>query len=193
MLNADLRPVTAKWHRAHEAGLLDSRDGANEFRADLAAVQTKLVDFTQTLQFMAYGTKVPDEVTPPVLSGAEVQECFGSVSYGIDADNSGRITNVEDINRSEKTEVAARRARYPIEKPADANAVGLALSGGGIRSATFCLGVVQVLVARNLMNDFDYLSTVSGGGYTGSFITSQVGAGRVSTILATLTARHRSG
>ena len=25
------------------------------------------------------------------------------------------------------------------------NAVGLALSGGGIRSATFCLGVVQVL------------------------------------------------
>jgi len=57
------------------------------------------------------------------------------------------------------------------------NAVGLALSGGGIRSATFCLGVVQVLVARGLMKDFDYLSTVSGGGYTGSFITSRVGCG----------------
>lgn len=28
MLNVDLRPVTAKWHRAFEAGLLNSKDGA---------------------------------------------------------------------------------------------------------------------------------------------------------------------
>src|SRR6266566_7222030 len=31
MLNIDLRPVTAKWHRAHSEGRLNSRDGANEF------------------------------------------------------------------------------------------------------------------------------------------------------------------
>jgi len=57
--------------------------------------------------------------------------------------------------------------------------VGLALSGGGIRSATFNLGLLQGLAEReltekngakrNLLHLFDYLSTVSGGGYIGSF------------------------
>ena len=31
MLNVDLRPVTAKWHRAYSEGRLNFRDGANEF------------------------------------------------------------------------------------------------------------------------------------------------------------------
>jgi len=47
---------------------------------------------------------------------------------------------------------------------------GLAFSGGGIRSATFCLGVAQVLAQRRWLKGFDFLSTVSGGGYCGSFI-----------------------
>src|SRR3954469_10105744 len=56
---------------------------------------------------------------------------------------------------------------------------GLALSGGGIRSATFNLGLLQGLAERKLAkkNDadrslldlFDYVSTGSGGGYIGSF------------------------
>ena len=45
---------------------------------------------------------------------------------------------------------------------------GLALSGGGIRSATFCLGLVRGLARRGLLKQFDYLSTVSGGGYLGA-------------------------
>lgn len=44
--------------------------------------------------------------------------------------------------------------------------VGLAFSGGGIRSAAFCSGVLRRLLQRNA--NLDYLSTVSGGGYTGS-------------------------
>ena len=51
-------------------------------------------------------------------------------------------------------------------------AVALALSGGGIRSATFSLGVLIALARRNLLYQFDYLSTVSGGGYLGSFLTA---------------------
>ncbi len=47
--------------------------------------------------------------------------------------------------------------------------MGLGLSGGGIRSATFCLGVVQELRACGLLSSFDYLSTVSGGGYLGGW------------------------
>ncbi len=60
--------------------------------------------------------------------------------------------------------------------------VGLALSGGGVRSATFALGLMRglaqsqsheadparaTLVTQGLLGRLDYLSTVSGGGYTG--------------------------
>jgi hypothetical protein len=53
----------------------------------------------------------------------------------------------------------------------DKTLAGLALSGGGIRSATFALGVTQAFAAQDLMRRFDYLSTVSGGGYLGSSLT----------------------
>lgn len=48
--------------------------------------------------------------------------------------------------------------------------MGLAFSGGGIRSATISLGVAQTLVEKKRLQDFDYCSTVSGGGYLGSFL-----------------------
>lgn len=50
--------------------------------------------------------------------------------------------------------------------------VGLACSGGGIRSASFSLGVIQQLVSKGLFGKIDYLSTVSGGGYIGSCISA---------------------
>ena len=46
----------------------------------------------------------------------------------------------------------------------------LCLSGGGIRSATFALGVLQSLAEKGLLEQFDYLSTVSGGGYIGAWL-----------------------
>ena len=52
-----------------------------------------------------------------------------------------------------------------------ARLTGLALSGGGIRSATFALGVLQRLAQADLLKRFDYLSTVSGGGYIGGSLT----------------------
>ena len=50
--------------------------------------------------------------------------------------------------------------------------VGLALSGGGIRSATFNLGVLQSLARKKILRFCDLLSTVSGGGYIGSCLSS---------------------
>ena len=55
-----------------------------------------------------------------------------------------------------------------------AQLMGLALSGGGIRSATFCLGVIQALARLRLLHAFDYLSTVSGGGYIGAWLSSLI-------------------
>jgi predicted acylesterase/phospholipase RssA len=51
------------------------------------------------------------------------------------------------------------------------DATGLALSGGGIRSATFNLGIIQALQRHDVFKYIDYLSTVSGGGYIGSCLT----------------------
>lgn len=48
----------------------------------------------------------------------------------------------------------------------------LCLSGGGIRSAAFSLGMLQSLAKAGLLSEFHYLSTVSGGGYTGGWLAA---------------------
>jgi hypothetical protein len=50
----------------------------------------------------------------------------------------------------------------------------LCLSGGGLRSATFGLGVLQGLARCGLLDRFHYLSTVSGGGYIGSWLSAWI-------------------
>src|SRR6267143_6035718 len=50
----------------------------------------------------------------------------------------------------------------------------ICLSGGGIRSATFGLGVLQGLAHNNLLDKFCYLSTVSGGGYVGGWLSAWI-------------------
>ena len=54
------------------------------------------------------------------------------------------------------------------------NLIGLAFSGGGIRSATFNLGVLQGLQEFDLLRKVDFLSTVSGGGFIGSWLVANV-------------------
>jgi hypothetical protein len=66
----------------------------------------------------------------------------------------------------------------PVKRPKPAsNVVGLALSGGGIRSAAFCLGAIQALDNSELIDKIDYLSTVSGGGYIGTSMTAAMATG----------------
>jgi predicted acylesterase/phospholipase RssA len=43
--------------------------------------------------------------------------------------------------------------------------VGLAMSGGGVRSAIFQVGVLQALATAHYLPQIDYISAVSGGGY----------------------------
>lgn len=69
----------------------------------------------------------------------------------------------------ERAAVATRRKEAGTS-PIDSRWVGLAFSGGGIRSATFSLGVLQALAKNKLLRSIDFLSTVSGGGYIGSFL-----------------------
>jgi hypothetical protein len=175
MLNEDLRPLTAKWHRAYEEGVLNSRDGADEFRGELAEVQKKLREFAGKLEVLAYGSKFSDISAPPVIPPAELNECLKDLVFGLGKHPQIPTATIEAINLAEAEAVRARRTQRGSTALDCGNAVGLALSGGGIRSATFCLGVTQVLAARGLLKDIDFLSTVSGGGYVGSFLTARLG------------------
>src|SRR5262249_21896695 len=69
------------------------------------------------------------------------------------ADNAVRV---DEINRA-----TAMRGRS-----------ALCLSGGGIRSASFSVGVLQGLARHGLIQKFDYLSTVSGGGFAGGWLSA---------------------
>lgn len=78
-------------------------------------------------------------------------------------------------------------------KPPD-GLVGLALSGGGIRSATFSLGLIQALAKteREAFSRIDILSTVSGGGYIGCFLRTLFMPDETRGISPTIWAESRS-
>ncbi len=90
------------------------------------------------------------------------------------------------VFEAEAEALKTRRAHEDIDLPPDAPTIGLALSGGGIRSATFCLGLLRGLAQRGVLKRFDYLSTVSGGGYIGAMfgrLVSTVGIQRAEALL----------
>ncbi|HXT21480.1 MAG TPA: patatin-like phospholipase family protein [Thermoanaerobaculia bacterium] len=84
-----------------------------------------------------------------------------------------RLYELKEVIEAEKVSIDQRRAGQKQPLLADNPTTwGLCLSGGGIRSATFGLGVLQAFAKHNLLARFDYLSTVSGGGFIGSCLTS---------------------
>ncbi|PTM39146.1 patatin-like phospholipase family protein [Bosea sp. 124] len=74
-----------------------------------------------------------------------------------------------------------RQKRPKLKPPGGArrkrDCTGLAISGGGIRSAAFSLGALQALHQDGVLAEIDYLSTVSGGGYIGTSLTSGLDVG----------------
>lgn len=78
----------------------------------------------------------------------------------------------DEVWRAEQDWIRSRRRRMDIAEGDPAtDSIGLALSGGGVRSATFNLGLIQGLTRANQLSRFDFLSTVSGGGYIGACLT----------------------
>ena len=69
---------------------------------------------------------------------------------------------------------AERRLKNVIRHFHQKQHTAICLSGGGIRSATFGLGVLQGLAHNSLLEKFNYVSTVSGGGYIGSWLSAWI-------------------
>jgi hypothetical protein len=183
-----IRPYTARWHSLQdENGRFFGPAQRRQFREELQALQPKLIEFVALLNQMSESGEcmAPREpVLPTPFLGHPV--CLG-----IDIDRGPRgqtqpplkarsILTAQaafrEMNEFERQHLWARRSAAAKDAGQLTNGTGLALSGGGIRSATFCLGVVQVLADAKLLIQFDYLSTVSGGGYLGSFLSNQFDA-----------------
>jgi hypothetical protein len=119
----------------------------------------------------SFETRPPDAVSLAgnLQSRADVQARLASLTG---------YTPSRWLLERELDQVEQRRAKVGVHPPAaaeptadtynrasDLGLMGLCFSGGGIRSATFNLGILQGLAELNLLRCFDYLSTVSGGGY----------------------------
>jgi hypothetical protein len=78
-----------------------------------------------------------------------------------------------DYPSSAEPETRLRALRAAVHGLKEKRAA-LCISGGGIRSATFGLGVLQGLARCGLLDRFHYLSTVSGGGYIGSWLSAWI-------------------
>lgn len=170
VLNQVIRPFTAQWHRRNVAGDLARDDACREFRGELRAVQQRLMLAERLLEAVACGEATA--VRTPKPEGRV--EWGGSIAFdrllGLPLEPAAG-ENAQQIIQRERAEIENRREAVGQVRGSD-DLAGLAISGGGIRSATFALGVIQGLAARGMLRQVDYLSTVSGGGYVGAWLSS---------------------
>lgn len=177
---ADGSDALANWvqHEAwgHHASCT-CKMGPDPWRADVARLKDRGAVLDS--KFCVHGVRalrVVDASIFPIIPGYFiVTPVFMASEKAADVILGGAPEYPREIEQVEAAAIQWRRAPTatvdadaPVELPADA--VGLALSGGGIRSATFCLGVLQALGASKKLHHVDFLSTVSGGGYIGAFL-----------------------
>ena len=95
-------------------------------------------------------------------------------------DESGDIQGGSEKEKAERIKEAPTASTAPkvnvdvYERAALSRLMGICFSGGGIRSATFNLGILQGLAELGLLGCFDYLSSVSGGGYIHQWLAAWI-------------------
>lgn len=197
LLNAHLRPFTARWHGRIVKGKLQHDDERREFRGQLQKMQGVLNAYVDLFYAIAQeGAARPKEESHDKGKDPDV------FAHPIPFDRlllvetpEGSKSDSGPILGKEQESIQARRADGKQARQIDGNdvpvdLVGVAFSGGGIRSATLALGVTQRLVEEgvlqyrrgedraadpqppSVLSAVDYLSTVSGGGYFGSFLST---------------------
>ena len=127
-----------------------------------------------------------DTVRQEVVGQAVLADVFGEIDElrnGVDEELTERFSDIQEGERLEALKENGlihklrERARDGVSSISDQTAAktlrsALCLSGGGIRSATFNLGILQGLARHGLLEKFDYLSTVSGGGFIGGWLSA---------------------
>lgn len=101
------------------------------------------------------------KLRPSLLSGIEPSKF---PKYAADETGDAKAQRTDNL-RKIYGRIASLGIGSQPDEPGSEPLSALCLSGGGIRSATFNLGVLQGLARIGLLGKFDYLSSVSGGGY----------------------------
>jgi hypothetical protein len=169
---------------AYEAGDIMFVEGRNKEKLNLKGIEEKLkrkeaIEITAPARRVAYvfNSKTAAEATAEgwILFEAAARWAISlKTPDEIIAEEANEIKSRREDLKNEKDEVVRegcyQEAECGIKNGSlPENLVGLALSGGGIRSATFSLGLLQGFHQKGLLRIFDYLSTVSGGGFVGGW------------------------
>jgi hypothetical protein len=170
VLNSRVRPFTARWHPISQVGGLRALDTSDDFRAELEIVQLALLDLDKALQLIGGH----EGYTSPHGANSKYEAIDSEINRVPEWRPMGARDSSNHLAAQERNLVQARRSQHQIDL--DRNwAAGIALSGGGIRSATFALGLLAAVARRNLLPQFDYISSVSGGGFAAGFLTQLLG------------------
>ena len=97
---------------------------------------------------------------PPLMTNKRTIAALSLVAVALTACRSGIPLYVQSLPQPDTPPVNAIPARG-----GPATDWGLALSGGGVRSAYFVIGVMKALYDAGYMDSVDVISSVSGGGY----------------------------
>lgn len=155
----------SRWHPRREAnGPLRLQQDRHLYRGELIELQAKLSGLADQLHQICHQGECPKHVRvvetetlpglpPKVLSATE---------------------DTEPPLGAKTAEKALQHEFAHLGIQDTPQVCGLALSGGGIRSATFALGILQGLQAQGMLQQFHYLSTVSGGGYLGGYLSGGI-------------------
>lgn len=170
VLDAELRQIEGRRAQKQPA-----RDQPSPVTADVAA-QTALkkliqerasaraqrwAELKEKLLPEQEGEKRPEQAETDAKQQAQAEK---NLAEGVDRTATEQIARDAEGQRQQ----AVRRRANGMQL------TGIAFSGGGIRSATVCLGILQGLADLGLLKRFDYLSTVSGGGYIGSWLAAWI-------------------
>ncbi len=188
MINKVVRPFTAKWDGRINPDVPLGEDDGTKFRRELDDLQVRMRSFASLLACIAEQRQYvrESESWPTKASGdswpkkVESPKSSPRIPFGIEFHPSVPKAVAAQISQAEMEAILSRRKAIdppvtndpPVSKETLEDVAGLSISGGGIRSASFALGVVQELSRHNILQHFDYLSTVSGGGYLGAFLSS---------------------
>ena len=136
-----------------------------EFGGEMMSRIYQLFNHAQTDEAKkTYTPPKPEPEKPDIemIAGAVIGPGPGDGGNGHQQGNGiRRIFETPILPKPEKLAACAKRS-------------ALCLSGGGVRSATFNLGILQGLARHGLLDRFDYLSTVSGGGFIGGWLSAWI-------------------
>lgn len=184
-----ISPALSNWIRNeawghHACGTC--RIGADPWRADPSLLKDP--DAVLSSDFRVHGVEglrvVDASVFPRIPGYFIVTPTFMIGEKAADILLANRLDYPRELEARETSAILARRViANSASKPSSPkeasrcssehmpeDTIGLAMAGGGIRSATFGLGVLQALAMRKVLREVDIMSSVSGGGYAAAFL-----------------------